>query len=85
MIFLLEVVEVADLELVVHLAAQEVLETTQGKAFDMVQVQGNVHKAWSRIVGAQAHMNFLSNFVAKADLQRVDYSYFATDSTTDNC
>ena len=30
-------------------------------------------------------MDFLSSFVAKVDLQRVDYSYFATDPMKNNC
>ena len=30
-------------------------------------------------------MDFLSSFVAKANLQRVDYSYFATDPMKNNC
>ena len=30
-------------------------------------------------------MDFLSRFMAKADLQRVDYSYFATDPMKSNC
>ena len=29
-------------------------------------------------------MNFPSNFVSNVDLQRVDYSYFATNSIVDN-
>ena len=83
--FVMEAAEVVDFELVVHLVVQEVLETAQGRAFDMVQAQGSVHKAWNMTAGAQAHMNSPSSFVAKADLQRADYSYFATDSTMDNC
>ena len=30
-------------------------------------------------------MNFLSSFVTKAELQRVDYSYFATNPMKNNC
>ena len=30
-------------------------------------------------------MDFLSSFVAKADLQRANYSYFSTDPMKNNC
>ena len=43
--FVLEAAEVVDSTFVVHSATQGVLETAWGKAFDMVQVWGNAHKA----------------------------------------
>ena len=71
-------------EFKVHLGAQEAFEVALGTTFGKVQVWGSVYRAWDMVVEAQVHMNFPSNFVAKADLQTVGYSYFATDSIVDN-
>ena len=49
--FVLEAAEVVDSAFVVHLATQRVLEIAWGKAFDMVSVWGNEHKAQSRTAG----------------------------------
>ena len=46
--FVLGVAEVVDFAFVVHSATQRVLEIAWGKAFDMVPVWGNAHKAHSR-------------------------------------
>ena len=43
--FVLEAAEVVDSAFVVHSAAHRVLEIAWGKAFDMVPVWGNAHKA----------------------------------------
>ena len=50
--FVLEIAEVVDSAFVVHSATQGVLESAWGKAFHMVYVWGNAHKAQSRTVGA---------------------------------
>ena len=49
--FVLEAAEVVDSTFVVHLVMQRVREIAWGKAFDMVSVWGNAHKALSRTTG----------------------------------
>ena len=82
--FTMEVVEVVGSEFVGDSAVQEAFEAVLDMAFGRVQVWGSVYKAWGMIVVTQVHMNFPSNYVAKADLKRVGYSNFATDSIVDN-
>ena len=73
-----------DSKFVEPLAVQEAFEVALGMTFGKVQVWGSVYREWGMVVDAQIHMNFPSNFVSMAGLQRVDYSYFSTDSIADN-
>ena len=80
----MEEIEMVDSKFVEPLAVQEAFEVALGMTFGKVQVWGSVYREWGMVVATQIHMNFPSNFVSNVDLQRVDYSYFATNSIVDN-